>query len=68
MKYDDRIIRDPKIVGGQPVFKGTRVPLKTVVASIEEGATVKEILDDFPTLSEEDVLAAIALGAPTLRG
>ena len=34
---DERIIRDPKICGGQPVFKGTRVTLRTVLASLAEG-------------------------------
>ncbi|MBI4486075.1 MAG: DUF433 domain-containing protein, partial [Acidobacteria bacterium] len=39
MNYQDRIVRDPQIVGGEPVFKGTRVTLKTVLASLAEGAT-----------------------------
>jgi uncharacterized protein (DUF433 family) len=59
MNYQDRIVRDPQIVGGEPVLKGTRVTLKTVLASLVEGATTEEILADFPTLSEEDVRAAI---------
>jgi uncharacterized protein (DUF433 family) len=61
MKYHDRIVRDPQIVGGQPVFKGTRVTLKTVLACLAEGATIAEILGDFPMLTEEDVRAAMAL-------
>ena len=52
MNYQDRIVRDPQIVGGEPVLKGTRVTLKTVLASLAEGATTAEILADFPTLSE----------------
>ncbi len=67
MNYDDRIVRDPQIVGGQPVFKGTRVTLRTVLASLAEGATVAEILADFPTLSEEDVRAAIAFAAASAQ-
>ena len=58
MNYQDRIVRDPQIVGGEPILKGTRVTLKTVLASLAEGATTAEILADFPTLSEEDVRAA----------
>jgi uncharacterized protein (DUF433 family) len=54
MNYQDRIVRDPQIVGGEAVLKGTRVTLKTVLASLAEGATTAEILADFPTLSEED--------------
>ena len=55
----ERIIRDPKICGGQPVFKGTRVTLRTVLASLAEGDSPETILAAFPTLSPEDVRAAI---------
>lgn len=61
MDYQERI------VGGQAVFKGTRVTLKTVLASLAEGATTAEILADFPTLSEEDVRAAIAFAATSAK-
>ena len=60
---DERIIRDPKICGGQPVFKGTRVTLRTVLASLAEGDSTETILAAFPTLSPEDVRAAIAFAA-----
>ena len=58
-----RIFRDPQICGGEPVIRGTRVPLRTVLASLAEGATVDEIIRDFPTLSEPDVRAVIAFAA-----
>jgi uncharacterized protein (DUF433 family) len=67
MNYSERIIRDLRIVGGEPVFKGTRVTLRTVLASLAEGATTAEILADFPTLSEEDVRAAIAFAAASAQ-
>ena len=63
MNYRERIVRNAGVVGGEPVFKGTRVTLRTVLASLAEGATTAEILSDFPTLSEEDVRAAIAFAA-----
>ena len=63
MNYANRIIRDPSICGGQPVFRGTRVTLRTVLASLAEGASIEEILKDFPTLAEADVRAAIAFAA-----
>jgi uncharacterized protein (DUF433 family) len=63
MNYHERIVRDPHIAGGDPVLKGTRVTLRTVLASLAEGATTAEILADFPTLTEEDVRAAIAFAA-----
>lgn len=67
MNYQDRIVRDPHIVGGEPVLKGTRVTLKTVLASLAEGATIADILADFPTLSDEDVRAAIAFAAASAQ-
>lgn len=63
MIYEDRIIRDPNICGGQPVIKGTRVTIRTILASLAEGATTAEILEDFPTLTEADVRAVIAFAA-----
>jgi uncharacterized protein (DUF433 family) len=67
MNYRERIVRDQQVVGGEPVFKGTRVTLRTVLASLAEGATTAEILADFPTLSEEDVRAAIAFAATSAQ-
>jgi uncharacterized protein (DUF433 family) len=63
MDYERRFVRDPRICGGETVIKGTRVTLRTVLASLAEGATVAEIIADFPSLSEEDVRAAIAFAA-----
>ncbi len=62
-RYGDRIVRDPQICGGQPVFKGTRVILRTVLASLADGDSIEEILEAFPTLKAEDVRAAIAFAA-----
>jgi uncharacterized protein (DUF433 family) len=59
--------RDPHIVNGQPVLRGTRVTLKTVLASLAEGATPKDILQDFPTCSMDDVRAAIAFAAASAQ-
>jgi uncharacterized protein (DUF433 family) len=67
MDYRERIVRDPHVVGGEPVIKGTRVTLKTVLASLAEGANTEEILADFPTLSEEDVRAVIAFAATSAQ-
>jgi uncharacterized protein (DUF433 family) len=61
--YRRRLVRDPKVCGGQPVFRGTRVPLRTILASLAEGDTPEEILADFPTLTAEDIRAAIAFAA-----
>jgi uncharacterized protein (DUF433 family) len=63
MDYHQYMIRDPRICGGEPVIRGTRVTLRTILASLAEGADTKEILEDFPTLTEKDVQAVIAFAA-----
>ena len=63
MDYLAHITRDPKVCGGEPVIKGTRVTLRTVLASLAEGSTFDEILADFPTLTTEDVRAVVAFAA-----
>ena len=63
MDYQQYIVRDPKVCGGEPVIKGTRVTVRTVLASLAEGAKAEEILEDFPTLKEEDIRAVIAFAA-----
>jgi len=60
---EERIIREKGICGGEPIFKGTRVTLRTVLASLADGDSVEQILADFPTLKPEDVQAAIAFAA-----
>jgi uncharacterized protein (DUF433 family) len=61
--YEARIFRDPQICGGEPVFKGTLVTLRTVLGSLADGDTVADILADFPSLKPEDIQAAIAFAA-----
>lgn len=63
MTHEDRIVRDPGVCGGDPVFRGTRVTLRTVLASLAAGDSVNEILADFPALKPEDVQAAIEFPA-----
>ena len=63
VKHEDRIVRNAKICGGEPVFRGTRVTLRTVLASLAAGDSVEEILGAFPVLKPEDVQAAIAFAA-----
>jgi uncharacterized protein (DUF433 family) len=63
LDYSRYIVQDPGICGGDPVVRSTRVPVRTVLASLAEGSTVAEILEDFPTLTEESVRAVIAFAA-----
>ena len=63
MDNQQYIVRDPKICGGEPVIKGTRVTVRTILASLAEGASIQEIFEDFPRLAERDVRAVIAFAA-----
>ncbi len=61
--YSNFMSIDSRIGGGAPMIRGTRVPLRTVLASLAEGATVEEIVADFPTVTPEAVRAVIAWAA-----
>lgn len=63
MNYQDRITRDPNICGGVPVIKGTRVPVRTILASLAEGDWIEDIRADYPSVTEEDIRAIIAFAA-----
>lgn len=63
MNYRDRIIRDPNICGGEPVIRGTRVTLRTLLASLADGDDEAEILEDFPTVTKDDLKAVIMFAA-----
>lgn len=67
MKLDELIVRDPTICGGEAVFRGTRVTLRTVLASLADGDTIEQIVTSFPTLSEQQVRAAIAFAAASVQ-
>ena len=51
--------RDPDILGGTPVFVGTRVPVKTLLDYLEAGDSLNEFLDHFPSVSHAQALAAL---------
>jgi uncharacterized protein (DUF433 family) len=63
MNYRPYIVRDPTICGGEPVVKGTRVTVRTILASLAEGMSVAEIVKEFPTLDDAAVRAVIAFAA-----
>ena len=53
---------DPEIMGGTPVFVGTRVPLQNLIDYLEGGESVQDFLDAFPTVTREQVIAVIEAG------
>ena len=53
------IVKNPEILGGVPVFVGTRVPFQALLDYLEGGQTLGEFLDDFPTVTREAAVAAL---------
>jgi len=51
------IASHPDILGGTPVFRGTRVPTQTLIEYLEAGHTIADFVDGFPTVSKEQVIA-----------
>ena len=59
VQASDVIVSDPEILGGMPVFRGTRVPFKNLLDYLEGGHTLNEFLDDFPSVTREAAIAAL---------
>jgi uncharacterized protein (DUF433 family) len=59
MAQSSVIHSDPEILGGTPVFVGTRVPLKNLIDYLEGGHPLDDFLDDFPTVTREQVLSVL---------
>ena len=59
----ERISADPEILHGNPCIKNTRIPVHLIVSLIAEGAKEEEILSDYPSLSREDISAALHYAA-----
>jgi uncharacterized protein (DUF433 family) len=53
------IIKDPGILGGEPIFRGTRVPFKILIDYLEGGSTLDEFLEQYPTVSRGVAIAAL---------
>jgi len=59
MATSNTIVRDPAILSGEPVFRGTRVPFKSLTDYLEHGHTLEEFLDDFPGVTRAAAIAAL---------
>jgi uncharacterized protein (DUF433 family) len=55
-----RITRNAEVLGGKPIIRGTRVAVDLIVDFIADGLTPEQIVEDYPDLTREDVLAALA--------
>jgi len=60
------IERSPNILSGTPVFAGTRVPVKTLIDYLEAGDRLEDFLQDFPTVTREQAVAALEIAKKAL--
>lgn len=63
IKANGRIVIDPKIMVGKPVIKGTRIPVYVILNLLGEGHTFNDVIEDYPDLTKQDILAAIKFAA-----
>lgn len=61
MITQELITRNPKVMSGTPVFKGTRVPVRSLIDYVKGGHTLDEFLDAFPTVERQQALAVLEL-------
>ncbi|MGD2250252.1 MAG: DUF433 domain-containing protein [Candidatus Methanofastidiosia archaeon] len=66
-KLFDRIELNPKIMGGKPVIKGTRLTVQHILNLLAHGTTIDEILSEYPGLTPEDVQACLLYASKTLE-
>ena len=62
-----KIIVDPNICNGLPTIQGTRITAQTVVEFLSAGDSIEDVLDEYPTLSRDDVLACLAYSSRLMR-
>ncbi|HHW41595.1 MAG TPA: DUF433 domain-containing protein [Syntrophomonadaceae bacterium] len=63
MNLFERITIDPSVCHGKACIKGSRIPVSVILDNLAEGISKEEILKSYPSLSPDDILAAIAYGA-----
>ena len=68
MNRESIIMRDPEILGGTPCFRGTRVPVDSLIDYLEAGDTLDEFLDNFPSVRREAAIAALEEAKAVLTG
>jgi uncharacterized protein (DUF433 family) len=61
MQLSELIVSDPEIMSGAPCFRGTRVPVSVLFENLAAGMTLEEILNTWPSLERDDVLAVLEL-------
>jgi uncharacterized protein (DUF433 family) len=67
VRWQERIVIAEDLHHGDPCIKGTRIPVAMIVASLADGMTSGEILEEYPQLSDLDIRAALAYAADVIR-
>lgn len=67
MSWQDRIVVDPAILTGKPVIKGTRIAVEFLLDLLAEGWTHEEIVRNYPSLTDDDLRAALHCAAESLK-
>lgn len=67
MEWRDRITSDPAVLVGKPVVKGTRISVELILGWLANGWTYEQILESYPHITREDILAALAFTEEMLR-
>jgi uncharacterized protein (DUF433 family) len=67
VNWQDRIVVEPAVLAGKPVIRGTRIAAQFVIELLAEGWDEEAILDNYPALSRDDILAALGWASETLR-
>ena len=67
MNWRDRIVSNPEILVGKPVIKGTRISVELILGQLANGWTFEQVLESYPNITREDILAALAFAAEHLH-
>jgi uncharacterized protein (DUF433 family) len=67
MKWEGRIVIDPDVLVGKPVIKGTRLAVEFIVGLLAQGWSEAEILQNYPGLTKDDILACLSYASDTLQ-
>ncbi len=62
-----KIIVNPKILSGKPIFEGTRIPVELILEFLSKNYSFEEILNEYPSLTKEDILSALKFAAERIK-
>lgn len=67
MEWRDRIVSNPEILVGKPTIKGTRISVELILGWLANGWTFEQVLESYPNITREDILAALAFVAERMQ-